>query len=147
MLNFWRKKQENKNSSEALQRLSNEFQRSFSGKLTWQWDERFDTALLHVDRKNKEKVVKVLEKHFSDYWNILFDEEMPDSIQQQVQRFDGLRPEQLLFSTDMVNDKFLYCAWWPWQDGEKTSVRIGLFTNGDSEQEEVNALLKQAFLS
>lgn len=128
--------------------LNKEFRRALAAKNDWCWDERFNAVLLHVNKNDKSKIVKILEKYFSDYWNILFDEEMPEAVQQQVQMFDGLRPEQLLFSTDITTGGFLYCAWWPWQDGEKISIRIGLFIEkGDLEKQQAcEALLKQVFL-
>lgn len=150
MLKFWQRKKQKQDSSYALQKLSKEFRRALSNNKTdWQWDERFNAVLLHVDKQNKGKVVRVLEKHFSDYWNILFDEEMPAAVQQQVKRFDGLRPEQLLFSMNTADQNYLYCAWWPWQDGEKTSIRIGLFADvyDEQQQSEIDQLLKQTFIA
>lgn len=148
MLKFWQKKQQDESSEVVLMRLSKEFKRALPIKHHWQWDERFRAVLLHVYKKDKGKIVKVLEKYFSDYWNILLDEEMPKEVQQQIQLFDGLRPEQLLFSADITTEGLLYCAWWPWQDGEKISIRIGLFTEKDEvkKQKHCEALLRKAFL-
>lgn len=111
-------------SKPVLENLAGELSAVLGGSPNWQWDDRLEAVLLQIDSRQKEKVIAVLESYFSDYWNVLCDEELPDNIQRLILHFDGMNPEQLLFSTDTREGDFLYCAWWPWKDGKTTSVRI-----------------------
>ena len=129
MLSRWCKKYKRDPSKSMLENLSLEFAHTFDDQLQWQWDERFAAVLLHINDKQKDKVVRILEGYFSDYWNILSDEKLPEPVQNLIQYFDGMQPEQLLFSTDTRKKEFLYCAWWPWKSGEQTSLRIALYLN------------------
>lgn len=108
----------------TLENLSLAFAAALPESLNWQWDSRFETVLLHIDSLQQEKVIQVLENYFSDYWNILCEEELPENVQELIVHFDGFNPEQLLFSTDTRQSDFVYCAWWPWKDGKNISIRI-----------------------
>lgn len=127
MLSWWRKKYKRDKKKSTLENLSLEFAAVLGGDIQWQWDARFDAVLLHIEDQQKEKVIRILESYFSDYWNILCAEELPEPVQKLILHFDGMNPEQLLFSTDTREAEFLYCAWWPWQDGKNTSIRIALY--------------------
>lgn len=46
----------------------------------------------------------------------------------------GMRKEQTFFRKDVSEAVQLYCAFWPWgTDPEKTTVRIGILTDGNDE--------------
>lgn len=38
----------------------------------------------------------------------------------------GIRPEQLVFATDPIDDTLAYGLWWPWGDDLTISLRVGL---------------------
>ncbi len=147
MLSRWCKKYKHDPSKSMLENLSLEFAHTFKHELEWQWDERYNAVLLHVDDKQKDKVVRILEGYFSDYWNILSDEELPAPVKTLIHFFEGMDPEQLLFSTDTREKEFLYCAWWPWKNGEKTSLRIAIYMNELPEniQQQRQQQIKQWF--
>lgn len=132
----------------TLENLAGELIDTLGEKASFEWDERFETVLLQIDNRQKEKVITVLESYFSDYWNVLCAEELPAQIQRLMMHFDGLGPEQLLFSTDASDDgEFLYCAWWPWKDGKTTSVRIAPYFAGQTpdQKREFIGRVKQWF--
>lgn len=149
MFSFWKKKKQVPNNIQTLVSLGKEFKKAFANSLSWQWDERFETVLLHVTHEEKAKVAKILEKHFSDYWSVLFGEEVPEAVKELIEHLYGLRPEQLLFCTNVENDKFLYCAWWPWQTENKLSLRIAIYDPYISEDNkaEYRKVIEQYFLS
>lgn len=146
MFSRWRKYKQDPSKS-LLENLSLEFAHAFNEPLEWQWDERFAAVLLHVDDQQKDKVVKILEGYLSDYWNILSDEKLPAPVKDLFRSFDGMHPEQLLFSSDTEQKEFLYCAWWPWKNGEKTSLRIALYMKDtpDNIKQQRQQQIKQWF--
>lgn len=147
MFGWWGKKYKRNLDKSLLENLSAEFSYVFGEKLQWQWDDRFHAVLAQIDSSQKEKVIGILESYFSDYWNVLCSEDLPMAVQKLILQFDGMNPEQLLFSTDTREAGFLYCAWWPWQDGENISIRIALHLddlNEAAKLERVEAL-KQGF--
>lgn len=147
MLRSLLKKYKKDSGKDNLHNLSLEFASALGNDVQWQWDDKFNAVLLHIDAKQKEKVVGILERYFSDYWNILVEEELPPAIETVMLSFSGMRPEQLLFSSDTNEQEFLYCAWWPWQDGNTTSLRIASYMNElpeDIKQQRI-AQIKQWF--
>jgi hypothetical protein len=62
-------------------------------------------------------------------------------------RQGGLRPGQLLFTSDPNREAFIFCAWWPWGGGETISIRIAPSFKkiSDSEKAEKIQLFKEWF--
>lgn len=147
MFSRWCKRYKHDPSKSLLENLSLEFAHAFKEPLQWQWDERHGAVLLHVNDKQRDKVVRILENYFSDYWNILSEEELPTRVKELIKHFDGMHPEQLIFSTDTQEKDFLYCAWWPWKSGEKTSLRIAHYMDElpEKEQQQHQEQIKQWF--
>jgi hypothetical protein len=55
-----------------------------------------------------------------------------------------LRPGQLFFNTNPNQDAFVFCAWWPWGDGQTVSIRLAPFDKklSGSEEAELIELIK-----
>lgn len=147
MFGWLHKKYKRSVEKSTLENLSDEFAHVFGKKIRWEWDERFHAVVAQIDNQQKEKVIAILEGYFSDYWNVLCEEELPEAVQQLIEQFDGLNPEQLLFSTDTREAGFLYCAWWPWKNGENISIRIALHLNDLTETAKAQRIvaLKESF--
>ena len=47
----------------------------------------------------------------------------------------GLMAGQILFTSDPNRGVVLFCAWWPWGNGEKISIRVGLWSKNLSDAE------------
>lgn len=144
---WWCRKYKKDKRKSVLENLSMEFAAVFGHDLQWQWDERFNAVLLHIDESQKDKVIQILESYFSDYWNVLCAEDLPESVQKLILHFDGMNPEQLLFSTDTRETEFAYCAWWPWKGSSKTSLRIALYLDNlpDTVRDSRTRQIKQWF--
>jgi hypothetical protein len=91
---------------------------------TWKWDERFEAVLSEFSADSESEVVSVLDKHFDCCWNEATINEAPGKLKSAARDLGELREGQLLFSTDPENDSLLLGAFWPWQNGEKISLRI-----------------------
>jgi hypothetical protein len=48
----------------------------------------------------------------------------PSIVQTLDRQLGGIRPSQLLFSSDLNQGAFIFCAWWPWADGNTISIRV-----------------------
>ena len=49
----------------------------------------------------------------------------PDIVRIVNANFGGLRPGQMLFTSDPNRDSLVFCMWWPWGNGKEISLRIG----------------------
>jgi len=107
-----------------IESLCTDFVNTYHGKLTWEWDDRFDAALATCEAENKDDVHGSLESHMKTIWNSAGADSAPDNVLDVINHFGGLMPEQLLFTTDPHQDILLCCAWWPWGDGNTISLRM-----------------------
>jgi hypothetical protein len=102
-----------------------ELSRAFQGVLSWKWDDRFETVLAEFGVASKDKVRAILERYFSSTWDSANVGTAPEIVRTIDSDFGGLRPGQLLFSSDPNQDALIFCAWWPWGNGKSISIRIG----------------------
>ncbi len=118
-----------------IEKVCKDFSSAFQGVLTWQWDGRFDTVLAEFSVDDKDGVRDVLERHFSIVWDDSNIGKAPGIVQMITNDLGGLMSGQLLFTSDPDRDFFLFCAWWPWGDGESISIRIAPSCKKISDQE------------
>ena len=97
---------------------------ALQGVLSWQWDNRFEAVLAQIKTDKKESVREVLERSLIHAWDKANIDKASDTVQAVIRQLGGLMAGQLLFTSDPAKDAFLFCAWWPWGDGETISVRI-----------------------
>jgi hypothetical protein len=71
----------------------------------------------------------------------------PDTVGVIKDDLGGLMAGQILFTSDPNRGVVLFCAWWPWGNGEKISIRIGLWSKQltDAEYAENLQQLKVCF--
>jgi len=43
-----------------------------------------------------------------------------------VTELQGMRPGQLLYTVDITPDMICYAALWPWNNGKRVSMRLGV---------------------
>lgn len=96
----------------------------------WQWDERFEAALLQLSREDADEVMKILEKSFVAKWTASDLEDAPSSVKELARALGGLWEGQILFTSDPNRDPMLIAAWWPWGDSTTISVRTAYFSKG-----------------
>ena len=118
---------------------------NFKGILSWQWDDRFKTILAQFEIAEKETIENVLNRFMNISWNSENLSEAPEAIQNIISCLGGLMPEQLLLSSNPDKDALLYCAWWPWGNGQTISIRVAPSINnvGENEKNELLETLKK----
>ena len=121
--------------------------KAFQGRLAWKWDSRFETVLAEFPADNQDKVRAILESHLNMTWDNSNISEAPDVVGMINSHFGGLRPGQVLFTSNPQQDAFISCAWWPWGGGRTISIRVMPFYGKalDSEKAEQIDLFKSWF--
>lgn len=100
---------------------------SFRDVLEWKWDGRFKTALAEFAADKKDDVLGILGQFLTTVWNASSINDAPDAVVQVKKSLGGLMPGQLLLVSDDALTAFIYCAWWPWGNGQKISIRVAPF--------------------
>ena len=134
-------------SSETVKALESGIQElaaSFRDVVEWQWDGRFKTALAEFPIDRKGEVLGLLEKHLVSRWDAASAVEAPEVVREILKTLGGLMSGQLLLLSDIEKPAFLFCAWWPWGNGQKISIRIGAFGEA-SETKSLTQVLKDRF--
>lgn len=108
-----------------IDKLCRELSSAFRGTLTWKWDRRFETVLTEfgVDRKNDIRAT--VEQYLNVTWDCANVGNAPEIVRVIDDRLGGLRPGQFLFTSDPNRDAMIFCAWWPWGNGQEISIRVG----------------------
>ncbi len=104
-------------------------------QLTWKWDNRFKTILAEFDVKDTESIKSKLSRQMDIAWTHDNTGSAPDPIRIIIDYFGGLNPGQKLFTTDPSIDGILLCAWWPWGNGKTISIRLALFSDSLSDDQ------------
>ena len=115
--------------------------------LTWKWDDRFETILAEFDVSQKETIQTVLSKEMDIVWHPENTSSAPELIHILINYFGGLNPGQQLFTSDPDIDGILLCAWWPWGNQKTISIRLAVFADSlsDEENEELTRIFKTWF--
>ena len=109
---------------------------AFRGILSWKWDDWIGTFLAEIDTDKAKDVRIILEKHLPISWDNANINAAPQVVKSLDEHLGGLRPMQLLFSSDPSNEVFVFCAWWPWGSGTTISLRVAPFNESLSNPEE-----------
>ena len=100
--------------------------------LSWQWDSRFATALAEISIEEKDSIGKTLENHLGTAWTSGTIDTAPESVQRILFRLGGIMPGQLLYTAGLPRDGIVFCAWWPWGNGQTISIRLGTSQAGSA---------------
>jgi len=92
--------------------------------VTWNWDDRNQAVLSEFPAEQAEEVMSVLEKYFDTCWDEETIDYAPGKIRSVAKDLGDVRQGQRLFSSDPDQDALLLGAFWPWQNGEKISLRM-----------------------
>ncbi|MBU0728571.1 MAG: hypothetical protein KKE17_14785 [Proteobacteria bacterium] len=96
----------------------------FQGTLTWKLDNRFSTLLSEIEVQDQGKIREILCRHLMITWDNGNIGNAPEPIKAVNNMLGGLSPGQMLFTSEPDPNHFIYCAWWPWGNGKKISLRI-----------------------
>ena len=102
-------------------KLLEELQAGFS----WEWDSRFKTVLAQVSIKEKDVVEKTLINYLGTAWDSVTIKKAPESEQHILLRLGGMMSGQLFYAANLPENGIVFCAWWPWGNGQTISIRLG----------------------
>lgn len=124
-----------------------EISNAFKGVLAWKWDDRFQTVLAEFNVDNKERIHNSLLSRLDRVWNSSNIEKAPEVAQTIISNLGGIISGQLLYTSDPDRDALVFCAWWPWGNGETISIRLAPFYQkpSDSDQAGQTQQLKEWF--
>jgi len=95
------------------------------GTLSWDWDGRSSTAVAAFESDVDEAMQVELTAHFDTRWTSQNLGEAPERVNSVASLLGGLRGNQLLWVSSPDAPAMLFCAWWPWGNGTRVSIRIG----------------------
>ncbi len=107
-----------------LENLCKEFTSDLQGVVSWKWDGFFGAIMAEVNADEIEKVRSILDQHLGSKWDLSNINEAPEIVEVVNDSLGKLREGQTLLASDTEEDACLLCAWWPWGNGEKVSIRI-----------------------
>jgi len=122
---------ENSDQSNICQQLST----GFGDLLTWKWDGRFGTLLAEFPLEKKAAVLGILDQYLVSRWDSASIADAPETVKNVKGHLGGLMAGQLLLLSDPEAEPLIYCAWWPWGNGQTISIRVGVFCSGCSDEE------------
>jgi hypothetical protein len=128
-----------------LEKSCNQLISDFGKRLTWKWDDRFETVLAEFSVTDKQIIYPLITRHMGEIWALDQGACPPKVVQMIIDYFGGLTPGQTLFTSDPNQDGLLLCAWWPWGNGKTISIRLGVFADSLSDPD--NEELTQRFRS
>jgi hypothetical protein len=108
----------------------------FRGILKWKWDDWVSTFLADFGTEKEFEVRNILERHLPVLWDVSNIHTAPQGVQEVYKHLGKLRPTQFLFTSDPSDDLFVFCAWWPWDNGKKISLRFAPYNESLSKSEE-----------
>ncbi len=130
-----------------IEDICRELMNAFQGVLSWQWESRFEAVLAQISVDEKDSVREVLERCLINAWDSTNIDKASDTVQAVISQLGGLMSGQLLFTSDPEKDALIFCAWWPWGDGQTISIRIApvFKIQSDSEIAERTRIFKSWF--
>jgi hypothetical protein len=114
---------------------------------TWCWDEVFGTALVVFDRGDLDLVYIPMTLEFEARWDMASIDKAPSHFSSYFNKVFGVMPGQKIFTAEDKDGLILFAVWWPWGDGAKISLRVGLFSPADDKvaRNQVKAFLTDWF--
>jgi hypothetical protein len=103
--------------------------------LSWKWDRRFETVLSEFSVERKTEIRTALEQSLGVTWDSANVGNAPAIVRGIDDLLGGLRPGQLLFTSDPKRSEVIFCAWWPWGNGQEISIRVGPASKNLSDDE------------
>ena len=84
-------------------------------------------ALIVFEKEERESVLSVLTHEFDQQWDSTTIGNASYLVGEVVSSLFGILPGQLLFTSEAGAGLLLLAAWWPWDNGNNISLRIGIF--------------------
>jgi len=109
----------------------------------WTWDHRFKCVTSAVAGDAATSARGTLVSTTPSQWDAASFATAPESVRALGERCGELRPGQSLFTAAPVADMTLFAMWWPWGDGTRVSIRLGIA--GSDRPKELYPLLRALF--
>ena len=112
------------NTRQQIEEVCERLLEATRGMGSWEWDgERF-AALVVVESEHESQVLVALRESLPNSWNHLEIQAAPGAVRHVSGVWGGLIDGQLLFALDPEADPILFASWWPWGNGQKSSLRV-----------------------
>ena len=92
----------------------------------WSWDPRLLCVTSSFTTEQEPAARTATKIALQNEWNAQTITRAPQQLRDVVERCGGVRQGQLVLSTGPINALMVFGLWWPWGDGETTSLRVGL---------------------
>ena len=92
---------------------------------SWEWDSRFKTVLAQISVKEKDTVEKTLVNYLGTAWDSVTIKKAPESEQRILESLGGMMSGQFFYTAGLPENGIIFCAWWPWGNGQTISIRLG----------------------
>lgn len=105
----------------------------------WSFDDRFECVASSFDADFAPQARRLLASLFRE---AISERTLPaasESIRQVAERTGGIRAAQLIFAAEPVNGLTPYALWWPWEEAQTISLRVGLDGASRAQIEELRA--------
>ena len=100
----------------------------------WTWDGRFSAVASSFAATDEAVIRASAQFAFPRGWTVKTLDTAPPELVAITQRTGGLRANQRLLGGDPVTCPALFGLWWPWGNGDKVTLRIGLVdVSGDAD--------------
>jgi len=114
----------------------------FQGMLSWKWDDRYQTALAEFNIDNRAYIHDALIRRLDRIWDGSTIETAPEAVRMIIDAFGGIMSGQLLFTSDPDRNAFVFCAWWPWGNGETISIRLAPYVQKPPDSDSDGQILQ-----
>ncbi|MEM6993284.1 MAG: hypothetical protein AAF721_22415 [Myxococcota bacterium] len=110
-------------ATEALEALARDLVADAS--LSWDWDGRFEMVVAAFPQAHGDAVLATVAKHAPQQYTTAELATGPTRVRDVAAALGGLRPGQRLLTSDPGAAVLIVCPWWPWNGGERISLRVG----------------------
>jgi hypothetical protein len=106
----------------------------------WSWDSRMTCITSTFTTEFETKARAAIAEAMPNEWMSNAVAKAPAFLREYVDRYGGLRPGQVLFSSGALGGSLVaFGLWWPWGDQNTVSVRVG-FADVDPGRESYQRL-------
>jgi hypothetical protein len=109
----------------------------------WTWDHRFKCVTSSLPTDAAPELRRLLASVVPAEWTGETFRQAPAEVQALRERCGDVRPGQLLLTGSVDGGMIPFAMWWPWGDGAKVSVRLGIA--GSDRPKELYPLLRAQF--
>lgn len=109
----------------------------------WSWDHRFKCVTSSLPMDTAGALQRLLDAVVPSRWTDQSFPSAPAEVQSLRERCGDVRPGQALLTGPSVAGMTPFAMWWPWGDGSKVSVRLGIA--GSDRPKELYPLVRALF--